>query len=284
MVRSTLWKLALIAVGALASLASLAGRSFADDSEGIVRICDQVPGQTAQGGNCQTGQPCRSPGGYGGRNCGTCGYYGNGQCGYGGYGCMRPAGHVHQFLDWFNPHGMCTHSPDHGYAPPGKLHTPVPRQVAYQKGFPDSWTGQPGAGMGVGGPRAVAIYMPTDTTQLGYYYQAVPRWQAYQGMVPPTPIPSQWHRQLCQGQGQGCQHCRGQAAGGCPHCQGHGQAHTGHGKPQVIEAQPMPAEPNPAPMVDPELNPVEPAPAEPAPAPAAAPLEKAENPNLQPIS
>ncbi len=289
MVRSTPWKLALIAVGALAGLASLAGRSFADDSEGIVRINDQVPGQTAQGGHCppggtcQTGQPCRSPGGYGGRNCGTYGYYGNGQCGYYGYGCMRPCGHVHQFLDWFNPHGMCTHSPDHGYAPPGKLHTPVPRQVAYQKGFPDAWTGQPGAGMGAGGPRAVAIYMPTDTTQLGYYYQAVPRWQAYQGMVPPTPIPSQWHRQLCQGQGQGCQHCRGQAAGGCPHCQGQGQAHTGHGKPQTIEVQPMPAEPNPAPMVDPELNPVEPAPA-PAPAPAAAPLEKAENPNLQPIN
>ena len=285
MVRSTPWTLALIAVGALASLASLAGQSFADDSEGIVRICDQVPGQAAPGGSCQPGGTCqtgRSNCGTGGRNRGTYGYYGNGNCGYCGYGCMRPCGHVHQFLDWFNPHGMCTHSPDHGYAPPGKMHTPHPQQVAYQKGFPDAWTGQAGAGMGVGGPRAVAVYMPTDTTQLGYYYEAVPRWQAYRGMVPPTPIPSQWHRELCQG--QACQHCRGQAAGGCPHCQGqaHGPGHTPQDR--VIETQPQPAEPNPAPAVDPLPNPVEPAPApaaEPAPA---APLEKAENLNLQPIN
>ena len=277
MVRSTLWKLALIAVGAFTGLASPAGRSFADDSEGVVRICSQVPGQAASGGSCQpggacqSGQSCRSNGGIGGRNCGVYGYHGNGNCGYYGYGCMRPCGHVHQFLDWFNPHGMCTHSPDHGYAPPGKLHTPHPQQVAYQKGFPDAWTGQAGAGMGVGGPRAVAIYMPTDTTQLGYYYQAVPRWQAYRGMIPPTPIPSQWHRELCQGQGH---------------------AHTGHGEQiiheRAIEAQPLPAEPNLAPEAAPQPNPVQPAPVAPAPpaepAPAAAPLEKAANPNLQPIN
>ena len=56
MVRSMPWKLALIAVGALASLALLAGQSFAEDSEGIVRICDQVPGQSMSGGNFSAGQ------------------------------------------------------------------------------------------------------------------------------------------------------------------------------------------------------------------------------------
>ncbi len=276
MVRSMPWKLALIAVGALASLASLAGQSFAEDSEGIVRICDQVPRQAMSGGsfssgqahsgcpNCQPGRPCRS-------HCGS---------GYCGYGRMRRNGYVYQFLDWFNPRGMCTHSPDYGYAPPGKLHTPHPQQVAYLKGFPDSWTGQQGSA-GVGGPRPVSIYMPTDTTQLGYYYQAVPRWQPRLGMIPPVPNPALWHRDFCQGQFQGCQHCRGQVAGGCPHCQGQAHSHSGE---QVIESQPIPEQPNMAPEVAPQ-----PAPPEPAPAPAAevspgTPLEKAENLNLQPIN
>ncbi len=303
MVRSMPWKLALIAVGALACLASLAGHSFADDeAEGIVRICDQVPGQGGVGGhspggscrnqsaagcpNCQPGHPCRSHCGSGYRNCGTYGYYGNGNCGYYGYGCMRPCGHVHQFLDWFNPHGMCTHSPDHGYAPPGKMHTPHPQQVAYVKGFPDSWTGQQGAG-GVGSPRATSIYMPTDTTQLGYYYQAVPRWQPNPSMVPPTPIPSQWHRELCQDQGQGgCKQCRGgHAAGSCPHCKGQAhEAHAGNGE-TIISERVIDSEPSPAPVVDPQPQPIEVAPTPPVdPAPPAAPLEKAENLNLQPIN
>ncbi len=289
MVRSMPWKLALIAVGALAGLASLAGQSFAEDSEGIVRICDQVPGQSMSGGShssghavsgcpsCQPGRPCRS-------HCGS---------GYCGYGRMRRNGYVYQFLDWFNPRGMCTHSPDYGYAPPGKMHTPHPQQVAYLKGYPDSWTGQQGAA-GVGGPRPVSVYMPTDTTQLGYYYQAAPRWQARQGMIPPTPVPSQWHREFCQGQAHSCQHCRGQVAGGCPHCQG--QAHSGSGEQviqdRVIESQPIPEQPNMAPEVAPQ-PPAQAAPeppiVEPAPAPAVdvapgAPLEKAENLNLQPIN
>ena len=130
--------------------------------------------------------------------------------------------------------------------------------------------------MGMGGPRPVSVYMPTDTTQLGYYYQATPRWQARQGMVPLTPTPSLWHRQLCQG--QACQSCRGQAAGGCPQCQNQGQ----YQEQGVIEAQPLPAAPNPAPVIESQPQPSEPAPA-PEVAPAV-PLEKAENPNLQPIN
>ena len=37
------------------------------------------------------------------------------------------------------------------------------------------------------------VYMPTDTTQLGYYYQHAPTWHAYSGMIPPVPRPSDWH-------------------------------------------------------------------------------------------
>ncbi len=279
MVRSMPWKMALIALCTFISLATLAGRSSADDSEGIVRICDQVPGQTGAAANCPQGS---GHGGYAVSGCPNCqpGHPCRSHCGYGssGHGCFRCGGHVHQFLDWFNPHGMCTHSPDHGYAPPGKMHTPHPQQVAYQKGFPDAWVGQQ-AGP-VGGPRAVSIYMPTDTTQLGYYYQAVPRWHAYRGMVPPTPVPSEWHRELCQQ--QACQHCRGQAAGNCPHCRG--QAHEGQGE-RHIQEQLIEAQPQPAPVVDPMPNPADPAPGAPVePAPAPAPLEKAELPNLQPIN
>ena len=270
MVRSTPWTLALIAVGAFACLAFQAGRTFADDSEGVVRICDQVPGQ---GGSCPQGGSCRSCQGQGCRSCQ------HGSCGNGG---MHHNGHVWQFINWFHPFGQCPHSPDYGYAPPGKVRTPHPQQVAYRKGFPDSWTGQQGAGMGMGGPRPVSVYMPTDTTQLGYYYQATPRWQARQGMVPPTPTPSLWHRQMCQG--QACQSCRGQAAGGCPQCQNQGQSQE-QGQYQnqgVIEAQPLPEAPNPAPVIESQPQPSEPAPA-PEVAPAV-PLEKAENPNLQPIN
>ncbi len=269
MVRSTPWTLALIAAGAFACLAFQAGRTFADDSEGVVRICDQVQGQ---GGSCPQGGSCRSGtcGNCQGQGCPSCQ---NGSC---GNGDMHHNGHVWQFINAFHPFGQCPHSPDYGYAPPGRVRTPHPQQVAYRKGFPDAWTGPQGAGMGMGGPRPVSVYMPTDTTQLGYYYQAVPRWQARRGMVPPTPTPSLWHRELCQG--QACQSCRGQAAGGCPQCQGQSQSQS----QGVIETQPQPAEPNPAPEVELPPLPVEPAPA-PEVAPAV-PLEKAENPNLQPIN
>ena len=269
MVRSTPWTLALIAAGAFACLAFQAGRTFADDSEGVVRICDQVQGQ---GGSCPQGGSCRSGtcGNCQGQGCPSCQ---NGSC---GNGDMHHNGHVWQFINAFHPFGQCPHSPDYGYAPPGRVRTPHPQQVAYRKGFSDAWTGPQGAGMGMGGPRPVSVYMPTDTTQLGYYYQAVPRWQARRGMVPPTPTPSLWHRELCQG--QACQSCRGQAAGGCPQCQGQSQSQN----QGVIETQPQPAEPNPAPEVELPPLPVEPAPA-PEVAPAV-PLEKAENPNLQPIN
>ncbi len=35
--------------------------------------------------------------------------------------------------------------------------------------------------------------MPTDTTQLGYYYQKVPTWVPVPGMIPPPPQPEEWH-------------------------------------------------------------------------------------------
>lgn len=40
-----------------------------------------------------------------------------------------------------------------------------------------------------GGPYPM-VYQPTDTAQMGFYYQAVPRWQYRPSMLPPAPSPN----------------------------------------------------------------------------------------------
>jgi hypothetical protein len=74
------------------------------------------------------------------------------------------------------------------------------RGVAYNKFFPDAWTGQPSAPVVPGMPRAPWVYMPTDTTQLGFYYQHVPYWQPVYGMVPAAPNPNDWHQPMLAGE------------------------------------------------------------------------------------
>ncbi len=86
--------------------------------------------------------------------------------------------------------GRCKVSPGTGYAPPGKA--PIVRtNVGYGKYWPDYWSGN-----GYGTPIAFnpAVYTPTDTTQLGFYYQTVPTWVPMPWMQPTDPVPSQWHR------------------------------------------------------------------------------------------
>ena len=66
--------------------------------------------------------------------------------------------------------------------------------MTYQRYWPNAWYGQAGSGFtGVNVNYNPAVYMPTDTTQLGYYYQQVPFWRPVPDMVPPVPWPSQWH-------------------------------------------------------------------------------------------
>ena len=83
----------------------------------------------------------------------------------------------------------CKHSPDYGYAPPSKypLHR---RGVEYTNYYPLNWYG---AGADYSQSPAPMVYQPTDTTQLGYYYQHVPFWQPMPNRLPPRPIPAQWH-------------------------------------------------------------------------------------------
>jgi hypothetical protein len=57
--------------------------------------------------------------------------------------------------------------------------------VQYLRYYPGVWYGLPGSTLPVVAPQ---VHMPTDTTQLGFYYQRVPTWVPVPGMVPPSPI------------------------------------------------------------------------------------------------
>jgi hypothetical protein len=78
--------------------------------------------------------------------------------------------------------------PTTGWNAPGRI-AMARMWVPYHKFYPNAWTGQPV------GPQArlPVIYTPTDTTQLGYYYQHVPHWHSYANMIPPVPRPVDWH-------------------------------------------------------------------------------------------
>jgi len=143
-------------------------------SVGVVRISDH--GTTTSGAPMMVnGQPCDTcDGGYGCQP---------------GHSCHLPVGAM------LHPHGV-THSPDHGFRRPVLEH--IQRApVEYQRYWPSKWYGEPGSGLTGSYPM---VYTPTDTTQLGFYYQRVPQWRPNPGMIPPRPWPSQWHRrEVCNG-------------------------------------------------------------------------------------
>ncbi|MDP1797770.1 MAG: hypothetical protein Q8K78_09825 [Planctomycetaceae bacterium] len=148
-------------------------------SAGVVRISDravkpagmQVPGQFhAMPAAAMMGQP---HGGFGG-DCPEC-YGGGGK--HGGSGSFKER--------------YCTHSPDHGFSVPGKW--PIHRRgVQYTNFYPHTWAGTEGPAVGEV-PQYPMAYMPTDTTQLGFYSQHVPFWQPQPNPMPRRPIPAQWH-------------------------------------------------------------------------------------------
>lgn len=140
---------------------------------GVVRISDKLPAGVqpvsgAEVANCPTCQQ----NGYSGSYVSSGNYCPGGNC---------PPGH----------HGGLFHHHDQGFSVPVKQ--PIYRTpVAYQHWLRDN---SAPAGYG-GGPTAPIVYMPTDTTQLGYYYQHVPTWRPQPGRIPPTPYPAEWHRSL----------------------------------------------------------------------------------------
>lgn len=105
----------------------------------------------------------------------------------------------------------CHTSPGHGWCPPSAQSIErIP--VQYQRYYSNRYMGMPGP---MGPANYQQIYMPTDTTQLGFYYQVVPTWQPRRGMIPPPPNPNMYHTRDCSAcRGRGCKHCRGQYFGG----------------------------------------------------------------------
>ena len=67
---------------------------------------------------------------------------------------------------------------NYGWGIPASRATPV--GTTYNRWYPNNWYSFSGpgpmAGMG-GGPNPPVIYSPTDTSQSGFYYRHVPRWQ-----------------------------------------------------------------------------------------------------------
>ncbi len=102
---------------------------------------------------------------------------------------------------WQRTQKGCNFSPDHGWSPPTQ--TPIVRvPVEYQRYWPTHWTGEPRSGEPRSAgekpiPRYPTVFMPTDTTQLGYYYQRVPQWKAVNAALPPEPWPAHWHCRGC---------------------------------------------------------------------------------------
>ena len=157
------------------------GTMYADGpaNVGIVRISDQQqPAPAAESGSA--GQS-------------TCP---GGDCEYEtGHRHWRHNGSPHSALEAMLHH-QGTVSPDDGWARPIKH--PIRRNpVEYRRYWPSKWWGQPGSALSARRPAFPQVYMPTDTTQLGYYYQAAPQWRPNPAMVPPMPWPSAWHRREC---------------------------------------------------------------------------------------
>ena len=160
-------------------------------------------GQIQQASHCD----CNQSGDYVGyqpcnwNNCDSC------HQGKGGRGnqCRNPRGRNMAEFWTKNRFGNCCATkayPDAGRAPPA--HVPVHHDGAWYGSYhPQALYGNPGGGFVANYP---AVYAPTDTTQLGYYYTKVPTWQSRPDLIPPAPNPSNFHHRICPG---------GNCHGGC---------------------------------------------------------------------
>lgn len=177
------------------------------------------------------------------RNAGRYGYYGYGAHPY----ACRQCGLV-RWLNANSPYHSCTYPADHGFAPPA--HRPIrPHAAMYTNMFGAVDAADPGY-------RHPQVYMPTDTTQLGFYYQQVPYWRPRAGMIPPVPHPGEWHTPDTGVVFTGYQDAA--AYGACQNCQngsiiGGGNVVEGSVDQGVIESEAYPGTPteaDPVPMHD----------------------------------
>lgn len=101
------------------------------------------------------------------------------------------------------------------WCPPGKIRIRRER-VQYWKYYPNYWSGK-----GPGAPRQYApmVYTPTDTSQLGFYYQHAPSWTSQPWRIPGAPHPAAWHNKYCGTCNQGGRGYYEHQGGYCPSCQ-----------------------------------------------------------------
>jgi hypothetical protein len=185
---------------------------------------------------------------------GRCSHYGaaganGGRHGYGGNPHYSHCGIGH-LLNHCSPYHRCHYPPDHGWAPPAQR--PIrPYSAAYTRMFPAAWTGE---NLGIDPNfRHPMVYMPTDTTQLGYYYQHVPFWRPRANMIPEVPHPEEWHTPDTGVVFTGFEDAATAALRGCP---ADGVISDGSGVPyeqgHVIEspAEIQPHDASPVPMLE----------------------------------
>jgi hypothetical protein len=125
--------------------------------------------------------------------------------------------------------GGCYFNPTRGFRPYAAA--PVYREaVVYYRYWPDKWYGEPGFNLR---PTFPQVYMPTDTTQLGFYYARVPQWMPNPNMYPPAPRPEDWHRHVVYTGGEGaCGVTSGVSVAPGP------EGGTPAGQPTIAPAQP----------------------------------------------
>ena len=128
-------------------------------------------------------------------------------------------------------HGRGRRSPGAGWCAPTKV-TMQRERVQYWKWYPNYWSGY---GPGPATPYYPMVYTPTDTAQLGFYYQHVPHWTAQPWRTPGPAHPAAWHNRYCgRSRNDAVMYQSGYS---------YGDPHGGYynGYEQVIDAQPMPA-------------------------------------------
>ncbi len=79
-----------------------------------------------------------------------------------------------------------------GFYPPTPSPYVLQQPVIYQRYLPDQLYGTPG--MRYTWAAQPMVYMPTDTTQLGFNYMYVPQWLPNRGNYPMAPNPIMWQR------------------------------------------------------------------------------------------
>jgi hypothetical protein len=189
---------------ALTLVSAVAGLAGADDDVGVVHVSDGKP-VVAASASSQTPPPATVPTTPAGpaapapANGVVAGAPADATCDC-GPGACRPHPCLCNYNAWVTS----------GFGRP--IASPITKEaVVYYHYWPLKWYGEPGWALT---PQFPMVYMPTDTTQLGFYYSRVPQWLPNPAMYPHRPNPAEWNRRDYTPHGWLCDH--GVAAGGCP--------------------------------------------------------------------